>query len=190
LTHDGENEADIELTFNSNQCSYDYSWKSNRLVATIQKLSILLLYQDNDFLLNTVFRWSGPDVTHVINIVALKNASESDFVVTSDCISDPFVIASSRKKTIKPRTLNDIDMDETPTGRKKYRRRNEDEDDGESYDDLVCKPTRKTLRKNQIKKYKEETDYRSIAEKEAEKDAEINESANILLQLTNPSMAR
>ena len=102
MAYNKGDESVIELTFNGNQCSYDYSWKSNR--------------------------WSGPDVTHVIDIVAMKNASENEFQITSHCISEPFVIASSRKKTIKPLTLLDIDMD-TSEKKKKYRKRTAPDDD-------------------------------------------------------------
>lgn len=100
ISNNGE-EAVIDLTFNANQCSYDYSWKSNR--------------------------WSGPDITHVINIIALKNMTDSEFLVTSDCCSTPFVIASSHKKFIKPKSIADVEnMAATmtdPNKKRKYTRR-------------------------------------------------------------------
>ena len=59
------------LQFNSQQCSWDYSWRSNR--------------------------WSGPNATHVIDIIALKKFDE-DFIISSSGSSSPFVIISSHKK--------------------------------------------------------------------------------------------
>ena len=65
----------VELTFNSHHCSWDYAWKSNR--------------------------WSGPQEQHVVDIIVLKTASASEYRVVSSKPSSPFVVSSSHKKPQK-----------------------------------------------------------------------------------------
>ena len=65
----------VELTFNSHHCSWDYAWKSNR--------------------------WSGPQEQHVVDIIVLKTASASEHRVVSSKPSSPFVVSSSHKKPQK-----------------------------------------------------------------------------------------
>jgi hypothetical protein len=48
-------------------------------------------------------RWCGPEVTHVINIIVLEDTQGDDFIVKSDCVSTPFLVISSHKKS--PRLL-------------------------------------------------------------------------------------
>lgn len=142
ISNDGE-EAVIDLMFNANQCSYDYSWKSNR--------------------------WSGPDITHVINIVALKNSSETEFMVTSDCISTPFVIASSHKKFIKPKTISDVEnMAAAMTEQNKKRKYTRREPGAED-----AKPKKTNAQKN-AQNNKQEEFFQ----------LDINEGANILSMLS------
>jgi hypothetical protein len=66
---DGE---EFTLQFNTEQCSYDYSWRSNR--------------------------WTGKNETHVIDIICVKQLPDDLFEVCSSCTSTPFVISSNHKK--------------------------------------------------------------------------------------------
>lgn len=61
----------LDLSFNTIKCSWDYMWKSHR--------------------------WSGPDTEHVVNIIVFEDVPGPDFLVTSDCISSSFRVASSHK---------------------------------------------------------------------------------------------
>lgn len=64
---------DLLVTFNMQHCSWDYSWKSNR--------------------------WSGSQEMHVIDIIALKYSTLSEFVVSSSFASSSFIVISSHKRT-------------------------------------------------------------------------------------------
>jgi len=66
---------EFTLQFNSEQCSYDYGWKSNR--------------------------WSGPSETHVIDIICVKQLPNDVFKICSFCSSDPFVVLSNHKRRIQ-----------------------------------------------------------------------------------------
>jgi len=66
---------EFTLQFNSEQCSYDYGWKSNR--------------------------WSGPLETHVIDIICVKQLPNDIFKICSSCSSDPFVVLSNHKRRIQ-----------------------------------------------------------------------------------------
>lgn len=61
------------LLFNSEKCSYDYGWRSNR--------------------------WSGPLSTHVVDIICIQEGTNGMFKICSYCFSSPFVIVSSHKRT-------------------------------------------------------------------------------------------
>lgn len=78
--------AEVELTFNSQHCSWDYSWKSNR--------------------------WSGPQEQHVVDIIVLRNAVGNDTKVVSFASSSPFVVSSSHKKPVKTNHIKEDDDDE------------------------------------------------------------------------------
>ena len=69
-----QDDAKLMLTFNSQHCSWDYSWKSNR--------------------------WSGPQEHHVIDIIVVKSMSVNEFAVISFRSSTPFIILSSHKKSV------------------------------------------------------------------------------------------
>jgi hypothetical protein len=60
--------AQVDLTFNSQHCSWDYAWKSNR--------------------------WRGPQELHVVDIIVLKSISPDKFSVVSYSSSTPFVVAT------------------------------------------------------------------------------------------------
>jgi len=77
----------VELTFNSHHCSWDYAWKSNR--------------------------WSGPQEQHVVDIIILKTASASEHRVVSSRPSNPFVVSSSHKKPQKTSQVKVEGEDET-----------------------------------------------------------------------------
>ena len=79
-------QAEVELVFNSQHCSWDYSWKSNR--------------------------WSGPQEQHVVDIIALRNVSATDIRVVSFSSSPPFVVSSSHKKPVKSNQIKDEDDEE------------------------------------------------------------------------------
>lgn len=74
LLASSQDNAKLMLTFNSQHCSWDYSWKSNR--------------------------WSGPQEHHVIDIIVVKSMSVTEFAVISFKSSTPFVILSSHKKSV------------------------------------------------------------------------------------------
>lgn len=67
---------EIQVTFNAQHCSWDYSWKSNR--------------------------WSGSQELHIVDIVVLKYSTLSDFLVCSSSPSTPFIVASSHKRAHRP----------------------------------------------------------------------------------------
>jgi len=90
--------TEMELTFNSQHCSWDYSWKSNR--------------------------WSGPQEQHVVDIIALKSISALDTRVVSFVSSTPFVVSSSHKKPVKTNQIKDEDDEETICLPAKARRAN------------------------------------------------------------------
>jgi hypothetical protein len=60
------------LQFNSEKCSYDYGWKSNR--------------------------WSVPLETHVVDIICIQEGTKGMFKICSYCFSSPFIIVSSHKR--------------------------------------------------------------------------------------------
>lgn len=60
----------FSLQFNSEKCSYDYGWRSNR--------------------------WSND--THVVDIICVKHINNDVYKICSYCSSTPFVISSSHKK--------------------------------------------------------------------------------------------
>jgi hypothetical protein len=78
--------AEVELTFNSNHCSWDYSWKSNR--------------------------WSGPQELHVVDIIVLRSTSANEVRVVSSAPSSPFMVSSSHKKPVKANRIKDDEDDE------------------------------------------------------------------------------
>jgi hypothetical protein len=78
--------AEVELTFNSQHCSWDYSWKSNR--------------------------WSGPQEQHVVDIIVLRSTSGNDTKVVSFASSSPFVVSSSHKKPVKTNHIKEDDDEE------------------------------------------------------------------------------
>lgn len=76
----------MELTFNSQHCSWDYAWKSNR--------------------------WNGPYEKHVVDIIVLKKELYSaDNRVVSHKSSPPFLVSSSHKKPTKINQIKDEDDD-------------------------------------------------------------------------------
>ena len=78
--------VEIELTFNSQHCSWDYSWKSNR--------------------------WSGPQEQHVVDIIVLKSLNQTEAKIVSFGSSSSFVVSSSHKKPVKAIQIKDEDDDE------------------------------------------------------------------------------
>jgi hypothetical protein len=69
---------ELLVVFNGQHASWDYAWRSNR--------------------------WSGSQEQHVVDIVALKYSSLSDFIISSSFPSTPFIVASSHKRGPKPET--------------------------------------------------------------------------------------
>ncbi len=72
---DENDQGTVEVTFNSQHCSWDYSWKSNR--------------------------WSGSVVYHVVDIIAMRSLTPDQYLVCSHAESSPFIIASSHKSKPK-----------------------------------------------------------------------------------------
>jgi len=69
----------MQLEFNTQHCSWDYAWKSNR--------------------------WSGPMEQHVVDIMAIRaNTNDNDMYceITDSAVSSSFIILSSHKKPTKP----------------------------------------------------------------------------------------
>ena len=84
-----EGGEEFSLLFNSEKCSYDYGWRSNR--------------------------WSGPLENHVVDIICMQERTTGIFKICSYCFSSPFVIVSSHKRNpggkksiATPATIKDV----------------------------------------------------------------------------------
>ncbi|RYH10477.1 hypothetical protein EON65_39445, partial [archaeon] len=68
----GRGAVELNVTFNLQHCSWDYSWKSNR--------------------------WSGSQEMHLVDVILLRNFSSTEYLVLSSFQSTSFIIASSHKR--------------------------------------------------------------------------------------------